>query len=341
MSNDQDNDDWSHDSASLFREARRAHDPTLAESARLAAVFERLQAAKTEGSLETTRGVDPVARATTSQMLRLVASVSLGVVCIAAAAFAFIRIYSHPSERAQRPTPAPTTVASTPPPIAAQPARLPSSKLGPAEQVPAVRDEPQARPRKPSRRWRATSEGPQVEATSEPEAPSRTAGAALRGGGSLAAPPEKPNVSLSDNSATHDERGNPRATENAAAVTQRAVGHAPSSESEPDDAVTATPLEAEPTLLEDTRTELAMMKRIQAALRDADYSTVLELCAEHARRWPHGVFELEREGVRAIASCGDNSDDATLRAKGFLKAHPRAPVAMRVSAACAAQLIRR
>ena len=80
------------------------------------------------------------------------------------------------------------------------------------------------------------------------------------------------------------------------------------------------------------------MKRIQAALREADYSTVLTLCAEHARRWPHGVFELEREGVRAIASCDRDSDDATLRAKRFLKAHPHAPVAMRVSAACAAQL---
>jgi hypothetical protein len=86
---------------------------------------------------------------------------------------------------------------------------------------------------------------------------------------------------------------------------------------------------------------LAMMKRIQAALRDTDFPTVLTLCAEHARRWPHGVFELEREGVRAIASCGGNSDDAALRAKRFLKAHPRAPVAMRVSASCAEQLMKR
>lgn len=82
------------------------------------------------------------------------------------------------------------------------------------------------------------------------------------------------------------------------------------------------------------------MKRIQGALHAADFSTVLALCGEHARRWPHGVFELEREGVRAIASCGEHLDDAAVRAQQFLTAHPHAPVAMRVSAACAAQLKR-
>jgi hypothetical protein len=80
------------------------------------------------------------------------------------------------------------------------------------------------------------------------------------------------------------------------------------------------------------------MTRMQGALREADFSKVLALCAEHARRWPHGMFEVEREGARAIASCGEGSADAVLRAKRFLSAHPSAPVAMRVSAACAAQL---
>ncbi len=84
-----------------------------------------------------------------------------------------------------------------------------------------------------------------------------------------------------------------------------------------------------------------MMKRIQGALRDADFSKALALCAEHARRWPDGVFEHEREGVRAIASCGMRSDDAALRAQRFLTMHPDAPVALRVSAACARQLTKR
>jgi hypothetical protein len=80
------------------------------------------------------------------------------------------------------------------------------------------------------------------------------------------------------------------------------------------------------------------MKRMQGALRSGSYSTVLALCAEHARRWPHGVFEVEREGARAIASCGEGSGDAASRANTFLSAHPNVPVAMRVNAACAVQL---
>jgi hypothetical protein len=148
-------------------------------------------------------------------------------------------------------------------------------------------------------------------------------------------------VTVPENGATLHERPEPGSTQKAAAVIQETAPPAPSGSGSPQQAVTAAARKADPTRPENAGTELAMMKRIQGALREADFSTVLALCAEHARRWPHGVFELEREGVRAIASCGGNSDDAALRAKRFLTAHPRAPVAMRVSAACAAQLMKR
>jgi hypothetical protein len=143
-------------------------------------------------------------------------------------------------------------------------------------------------------------------------------------------------LTVPENSAERQESHEPRSAEKAAAAVPEAVPRATSFESNP-----AAPRKADPPLPEDARTELAMMKRLHTALRDADFSTALALCAEHARRWPHGVFELEREGVRAIASCGGNSDDAALRAKRFLTAHPHSPVAMRVSAACATQLMKR
>jgi hypothetical protein len=83
--------------------------------------------------------------------------------------------------------------------------------------------------------------------------------------------------------------------------------------------------------------ELALLKRMHEALRASDFATALSLCAEHERRWPHGTFELEREGVHAIASCGANSEDAARRASEFLQAHPHAALAMRVRSFCAAK----
>jgi hypothetical protein len=85
-------------------------------------------------------------------------------------------------------------------------------------------------------------------------------------------------------------------------------------------------------------TELTVLKRMQAALRAGEFTTALTLCAEHERRWPHGTFELEREGVHAIASCSLSTDDALSLAKRFLSSHPHASLAMRVSSACRKQL---
>ena len=141
-------------------------------------------------------------------------------------------------------------------------------------------------------------------------------------------------------SATPDERPEPQ-TEGSVAVSPEAVPPATSSEPNAQESVTTAARSTEPTLPDDARTELAMMKRIQVALRDADFSTVLTLCTQHARTWPHGVFEQEREGARVIAHCGADSDDAVRRVKRFLTAHPHAPVAMRVRDACAAQLLKR
>jgi hypothetical protein len=74
---------------------------------------------------------------------------------------------------------------------------------------------------------------------------------------------------------------------------------------------------------------------MHAAMRAADPSAALALCAEHAKRWPRGIFTEEREAVSAIASCALRSDDAVVRARLFLSKHPRAPTAPRVAAACA------
>jgi hypothetical protein len=370
VSNSHDNDEWSNDSASLFAEARRAHDPTLAESTQLAAVLARIQSGKVEAAFAANRGAEIVARGATSGMLRLVASVLFGVACIAAVSFAWIRVTSHPSdsgiapalrggatsEPARSAKPAPTAVASAPAPSVAQPAIEAQALRGGATSgdgiAPALRgraisrDEAQARPGSQRRQSRAIAEKQRtsrIEMASVDSAPALRGGVAAPEASSSAPPDNSTSVTVPEIGATRHERAEPGSTQKAAAAIQEVAPRAMSGSGRPQEAVTpaAAARKADPTRPENAGTELAMMKRIQGALREADFSTVLALCAEHARRWPHGVFELEREGVRAIASCGGNSDDAALRAKRFLTAHPRAPVAMRVSAACAAQLMKR
>jgi hypothetical protein len=88
----------------------------------------------------------------------------------------------------------------------------------------------------------------------------------------------------------------------------------------------------------DPRAEIAFVRRIQAALRDANPRKALAMCAEHERRWPRGTFTQERDGLRAIASCRSDARDAPTRARDFFAAYPRGPLASQVRDACAMQL---
>jgi hypothetical protein len=112
----------------------------------------------------------------------------------------------------------------------------------------------------------------------------------------------------------------------------------PSEESTAEDRTPRTVGENTNLVPDDARAELAVVARMHAALGRTDYPTALTLAAEHERRWPHGMFEVEREGVRAIAACGARASDAAARAARFLANNPHAPVAMRVRSACSAQL---
>jgi hypothetical protein len=96
--------------------------------------------------------------------------------------------------------------------------------------------------------------------------------------------------------------------------------------------------EQEDAPVDDARAELAFVRKMQAALRAGDADDVLELCAEHAQRWPHGTFVQEREGLRAIASCNTSAQGAEARAKSFLSKYPRTPLGPRVREACKLQL---
>jgi hypothetical protein len=124
-----------------------------------------------------------------------------------------------------------------------------------------------------------------------------------------------------------------------ATASSRSVSVAQTSPTPPEPAAPAASELAHDDQLDDARAELALVKRIHLALRNGKPAEALALCAEHERRWPHGTFSQEREGVRAIVSCESRSSDAAPRAGAFLAKYPRATLAPRVTAACASQLV--
>jgi hypothetical protein len=311
-----DKDDWSRGSASLFREARRAHDPTPLERARLDAILARIQATNTEASLGAKQASDVAVRSK-GALLRQVAKVSLAALCVAAVAIPFIRANREPAEPARNARPAPSAHASSPTPVAV-PSNAEPSGLPHTPDAADARDAPSRSQRRRPRRNAEVQRASRMDVVAVPAAATSAADAApVR----ATAPSNATTVSP--------------------AARQESSSRATAPESNPQQAsVARAAREAEPTLPPPAPTELGLLKRMNAALREADYEAALALCAEHERRWPHGVFEFEREGVRAIAACGEKADDAIPRAKRFLAAHPHAAIAMRVSSSCLARLPR-
>jgi head-tail adaptor len=88
----------------------------------------------------------------------------------------------------------------------------------------------------------------------------------------------------------------------------------------------------------EARLEFAFMARIHAAMRSAKLRQALALCAEHERRWPRGIFQQERDGVRALATCKLQLPEAQSRAGGFLAEYPHGALAPSVRAACERKL---
>jgi hypothetical protein len=57
--------------------------------------------------------------------------------------------------------------------------------------------------------------------------------------------------------------------------------------------------------------------------------------AEHARRFPRGVFHTERDALRVLVACTSDPAAGKSRAEDFVKENPRSPLVDRISRACA------
>lgn len=312
-------DDWSRQSEALFHDARGTHAPTAADRARVrSALAHKLAAAS--GASSFGGDAEPGLAATGARHAALVnlVKVGLGVACVTAGAFAFMRAGDSQPHATTSST---ATQTSAPGAKPAQPARVPDV---------AARDAAGTTHFAPAPPAALRSQGA---SPARPVAPrSRAQSTAAKVSESVPAPPPAPPPTLA-------RRRAELAAVQPASVRERSSASesaSPSSSAVAQDSAGAGIAPAEDAA--DARAELAFVARISAAERASKPRTVLALCAEHERRWPDGTFVQEREGLRAIASCNSDAVGADARARAFLARYPRGPLAVRVGDECASQL---
>jgi hypothetical protein len=80
--------------------------------------------------------------------------------------------------------------------------------------------------------------------------------------------------------------------------------------------------------------ELALLRRVQRALRASDPALALALLGELDERFPDTTLVEERQAAAVMAHCGLEDPGARRRAEGFLEGHPGSVYAERVRGAC-------
>ncbi len=85
--------------------------------------------------------------------------------------------------------------------------------------------------------------------------------------------------------------------------------------------------------------EVALLRRMSAALRGHDPKGALKAVAEHARRFPNGALAEEREVERIVALCAlGRREDAARATDRFTRAYPASSHEARIRAECAPAL---
>ena len=82
--------------------------------------------------------------------------------------------------------------------------------------------------------------------------------------------------------------------------------------------------------------EVAILRRVSAALRSGDPKSALAAVGEHARRFPNGALAEERDMERVVALCAlGRRDEAARATERFERAYPASAHEARIRAACA------
>jgi hypothetical protein len=85
--------------------------------------------------------------------------------------------------------------------------------------------------------------------------------------------------------------------------------------------------------------ELSLIKAAKHAFDLGDDGNALSLLAEHARRFPRGVFAGEREALRVLARCSkEQSSGSRKMAEAFIRSYPSSPMIDRIAKACRVEI---
>ncbi|MBX3274540.1 MAG: hypothetical protein KF729_30020 [Sandaracinaceae bacterium] len=123
----------------------------------------------------------------------------------------------------------------------------------------------------------------------------------------------------------------------ASVVEAPAAPDAPSPALEPTPRVRRVPATPEEVAAVDSTLseELVLLREAQRAMQADQPAVALSHLDAHARRFPSGILEEEREAARVLALCrAERVDEARALARRFLAERPRSPHRARVHAAC-------
>jgi hypothetical protein len=85
---------------------------------------------------------------------------------------------------------------------------------------------------------------------------------------------------------------------------------------------------------DDVDAELVLLTEAQQALKRGDPNAALVALTRHGREHPHGTLAVERDGLRAIASCEAKRGDGRALAERFVTRNASSPLVARVRTAC-------
>ena len=316
--------DWSSASESLFRAARNDHAAGPADRARVrSALGERIaaEAGTSSNASEITHGA--VHKSTLFGKLMWF---SAGAACVVSGSLALLHSPDTGPQRGRREGLA-ESVATKGPTVDG------SAYTGDADEIPSATTRDNAAPS-----LQITPDATRASTRRDVRDLRRPSPSLERRSSSTAAPTS---ASAEPSVSTSSSQGVPRKTDQVAESERHAGSRRKESSNSPEETAEGPRGDAiKPRAemrehdLSAERAELTLVAQIQAAMRRRKPSEALALCAEHERQWPDGTFAEEREGVRAIASCVLRSHDADTRARTFLAAYPRSPLAPRVVSAC-------
>ena len=336
-------DDWSSESEALFRATRFDHAPCAAD-------HERVRRALAQ-RLSDTPALDTGAngaRHWTASLSRLL-KIGVGVTLVAAGGIAAKQMSDARRSRSElAPVQAVSpTLNPDPPPSAATPQleAVPAAASRDAEAersdgkiqsktarvVQARAATKQSRPRAKAQAFTAALGS---EKESEKEQPTPTRGAEAAQGTAEPSPFMQPIAATASGEmslAGDDHAAKARVAATSPTGRNEAISASPATGSRTPVAAAAT--KPRPRVA-DARAELVLVRKMQAAMLEAEPEHVLALCAEHEQRWPHGTFVQEREGLRAIALCKLEAKHSLRQARDFLERYPRTPLGARVREAC-------